>query len=195
METTKVTNKQSEKAAKVFDFSAISNDATEFDDIVAKLCNNANCKLYEDIRIRSCNLIVDTNADHTQSEIDRNTFLSISLATPVVALDADGNGIPTKNITCSWYSLNAAMKNNDRLSLFRNRVRTNPDMMPMLLNGGSVSIIAEFVPSGTVYVNPFSTSGKESVYGDDKMIYHFVRFTEGRLANDLFGAMLTSMFK
>ena len=193
MDTSKVTN--NEIATKVFDFSAITNDATEFDDIVAKLCNNANCKLYEDVRIRSCNLIVDTNPDHSQSEMDRNTFLSISLATAVAALDAEGNGVPTKNITCSWYSLNAAMKNNDKLSLFRNKVRHNPDMMPLLLNGGTISIIAEFIPAHTRYVNPFSTSGDERVYDTDKIIYHFVRFSEGRLANDLYSAMLSSMFK
>lgn len=193
MDTSKVTN--NETANRVFDFNAINSDVTEFDDIVAKLCNNANCKLYEDIRIRSCNLIVDTNPDHSQSEMDRNSFLSISLANGIAALDADGNGIATKNITCSWYSLNAAMKNNDKLSLFRNKVRNNPDMMPLLLNGGSISVIAEFIPARTAYVNPFSTSGDEHIYDVDKMIYHFVRFSEGRLANDLYGAMLASMFK
>ncbi len=121
------------------------------------------------------------------TEKDNYTMISLTLATPIRGFVSNDGGATfqegmTNTLFTSLYAIVGAMKEDEELGWMGNALLEHPEALNLILNGSTVDIIQQDVPSGVEYKNPFSTREDNSatVYDHDIIINNVVKFKLGK---------------
>lgn len=181
---TKVANNAEVKG---FDFNAVESTAIDRKAVQQQMLASGYAKAYNGLHIRNVN--VNTTAD--------NPFVIVTLREQIcgnkVSADFQQNISITNVISISMIDIVHFIKDSE-FAIFDKQIADSPaDVLKVLLNGGTISIIQEFVPAGTIYRNPFSANSTEHVYPVDKMITHLIDLEAGQGASLLYAAKIQQL--
>lgn len=172
---------------KGFDFTAVENTDVDRKAIQQQLLASGYAKLYSGLHIRNIN--VNTTAD--------NPFVIITIKEQIcgnkVSADFQQTIGLTNVISISMIDIMYFIKDSE-YAIFDKQISDSPsDILKVLLNGGTLSIIQEFVPAGTMYRNPFAVNSTQHTYAVDKMITHLIDLTAGQGASLLYAAKIQQL--
>lgn len=172
---------------KGFDFNAVESTAVDRKAIQQQLLASGYAKAYNGLHIRNVN--VNTTSD--------NPFVVVTSREQIcgnkVSADFQQTIGLTNVISISMIDIMHFIKDSE-FAIFDKLIADSPaDILKVLLNGGTMSVIQEFVPAGTVYCNPFAANSTEHTYAVDKMITHLIDLTAGKGASLLYAARIQQL--
>lgn len=172
-QTTTATVEQND--AQVATQEVVTQDSTYLG--VIKSLVKKGCKRLNNCKIKNVNF----------TEKDNYTMVSLTLTNPIKGYVSNDNGITyelgqTTTVFTSLYAISGALKEDEDLAWLGNALLNKPDALNLILNGGTVDIIQQDIPSGTEFTNPFSTSTspETQVYDHDIILNHCIKFSLGK---------------
>lgn len=109
---------------------------------------------------------------------------------------------PSNNIFTSAYAVSGCMKETAKGAIFADSVAGmtavlagqqeveitgNANIANTLYAGGKCDVLCQFVPAGTPYRNPFSSSDEDGdVFDEDRIFHHVIRLEFGEVGQDTY---------
>ena len=170
METTNATTQ--EQVSVQVENSNVSTFQTAIKSLIANGAKKVN-----NLKIKNVNY----------SEKDNYTMVSFTLTTPIRGYVSNDNGNTfeegmTNTLFTSLYAIVGAMKEDEELAWMGNVLLEQPKVLNLILNGSSIDIIQQDIPTGIEFTNPFSTRSDSSsqVYDHDIIVNHLIKFKLGK---------------
>ncbi len=141
------------------------------EEVIAKLLNDG-CKRTNSIKVKNV----------TVTDLQNYTRLGLTLDKPVKGMISktkeDGTQIFEEGdvniIFTSLFAVIALLKDDDDAAFAANHLLKHPEAMEVILSRATIDVISEPVTAGQQYVNPWSNSGKATVFDHDTFIPHVV---------------------
>lgn len=151
--------------------NAVEQQAESFKEIIKNLMASGKCRKFNDLRIKNVN----------QSEQDNYTRISFTVNNPVPGYISRDNGLTyelgtTNTIFSSTFALAGLLKEDEEKSWMANTVVERPQVINLILNGGSIDIIQQEVKAGEPYHNPFTTKEEpeDTIFDHDTIVNYIV---------------------
>lgn len=159
----------------------LNEESVSYKNIIKKLIASG-CKRINSARIKNVNY----------TEKDNYTMISFTLGTNIDGYVSKDNGVTyelgkTNILFTSLFAIVGAMKEDEELSWMANALLENPQVLNLILNGGTVDILQQEIPAGVEFSNPFSTKENPdtSVYDHDIIVNHVIGFTLGKVGQKM----------
>lgn len=139
-----------------------SNVANSYEERLKALLADKDNRVYRNVTIRNV-----TKREKTGDW--ENITLVLSGMVPGFIKQEDGSwkkGL-TNNIYTTSYAIAGILKETEGASCIVNKINEHPEMIPMVLNKATISIIQTDVPKDAVYEFPFSTRERKEKYTRD----------------------------
>jgi hypothetical protein len=172
----------------------------DFKNIIIDLIKNKGCKKISGLRVKNVTL--------KQQENYLRASLTLMNKIPcfVPVNDDNGDVVEYKQglvnvIYTSSFAIAAILKNDEENAWLGGHIIKHPQGILPLLVGSTISVIQQFVPEGTEYVNPFTTreDADPIPFDHDTIIYHIVDITLGKsgvkFADKMMDKVVDSMFE
>lgn len=145
------------------------NEQKSFQQIVAELKKKAGVQIYSALKIKGVTVTPKENYTRVSFLVDR----------PIIGMQFNPEtqsweeGENSKIVFTSTYALQGIMRQDDDLIAISNYPVLKPDSLLKMFANGELELIQEPVTAGK-YVNPFSSTAKESEIVRDGYISHIV---------------------
>lgn len=98
----------------------------------------------------------------------------------------------TNHVMTNSFAVIGTMKDKPKLAVFADDLARNPSIANNLFAGSKIDVVLEYVPAHTEYVNPYSSTGKVTVFEREKVIHHIVSLELGEVGQDMYREKLRS---
>lgn len=135
---------------------------SSYEEKLKALLADKDNRVYRNIRIRNI-----TKREKTGDW--ENITLVLDGMIPGYILQEDGTwkkGL-TNNLYTTSYAIAGILKENDDVSSVANKVAEHPEMIPLVLNGATISVVQTDVAKDEPYIFPFSTRERKEKYTRD----------------------------
>ena len=166
----------------------------DFAGIVKHLMTLDECKRFNGLKIKNVN--TKENEDNDSIRVTFTVVPKIPGYIPVVdPVTGETNRVfvETNIIYSSTYGIAGMLKEDDEKAWMANTIIEHPQVINLLMNGGTIDIIQHNVKAGEAYHNPFTTreNPEDVIFEQDTIINYIVGFKFGK-SGEKFADMLAS---
>ena len=154
-----------------------------FTETIKKLMTLNNVHRFNNLRIKNVNL--KENEDNDSVRVTFTVVPKIPGYIPVVnpeTGETERKLGETNIIYSSNFGIAGMLKEDDEKSWMANTVVNHPQVLNLLMNGGSIDILQHIVPAGEPYHNPFTTreNPEDIVFDNETIINYVIAFKFGK---------------
>lgn len=189
-EETKKATIEEEVANETINAEESNNINLDYSKIINRLLANGAKKIPE-LKIKNVNT----------SEEDNYTRVSFTVNRSIPGYVLNGEGEYVKGMTnvvfTTTYAIAGMLKEDEEYSWLANEIIDNPDIINLLFNGGTITVIQQLIEKGKVYINPFSTrNDRESEpFQHDTYICNVIKFKPGKTGLRMIDKLADKIFE
>ena len=135
--------------------------ASSYEEKLKALLGDKDNRVYRNIRIRNI-----TKREKTGDWENITLVLDGMIPGYIKEGDTWKQGL-TNNLYTTSYAIAGILKENDDISPVANKIAEHPEMIPLVLNGATISIVQTDVAKDEPYIFPFSTRERKEKYTRD----------------------------
>ena len=145
---------------------------------VVKELVQRGCKMYKGLIVKNVRI----------KEQENYTMVTLVTKSLVEQFLVDEYGVATEgkssNIITSNYAIASVIKEIDGAEWLGNYASDKPKILEMLLSGCSIDVVQERVEANQAYINPFSSTKRETILENNNYIYHVVGIRFGKTGKE-----------
>lgn len=142
------------------------------------------------------NVRVTETVASTGTEYTRLCFIINNPVIPHYTMNEDTgefNYIIDNKVFSGLYSIIGVMREDSELSVLCNQLLENPLAITALVAGGTIDVIHKEFKTGDVFINPFATSGEETVFDHDTVITLVIGISPGKIGQRIIDAGMAAL--
>lgn len=154
-----------------------------FSETIKKLMSLKNVHRFNNLRVKNVNL--KENEDNDSVRVTFTIVQKVPGYVPVVnpeTGETERKIAETNIIYSSNFAIAAMLKEDDEKSWMANSIVEHPQVLNLLMNGGTIDVLQHIVPAGEPYHNPFTTKEhpEDVVFDNETIINYVIQFRFGR---------------